>query len=425
MSQVTTNLAGGVTFVAPYGELDNFTFANTFLGPGTNDYGLWVSGDTWSINMSTSSGDFTLGKGNIAGIQMTCCFTLSDRMYIGGGNLITFSALSDVTGWEQQDVGAGFIGLMSQYGAQDGVLAMASYQGKLAVYGRRSVQIWNLNADPLQFSRSQTLTNTGTVASLSVQGLGDNDILALGDNGVWSVRVRDASNNAYTVDIGNAIQALLKDKFIQCDADDVAAVRTVGTTRAAACAVVDPTSNRYWLFLRDTIYVFSYFETLGILAWSTYLPTDSTGATFVPSKFVVYQGQVYARGTYANGTEGLIQYGGSNNNTYDATKARFEMPWLHNEQPATNKQATGVDALFDGMWTVKGSMDYLTSPVKFATITTSNKPTTQGPMFPYTATGTHFKLAAETTDVAHATSDGKSHPPSFSSFIFHYEEAGS
>jgi hypothetical protein len=162
------------------------------------------------------------------------------------------------------------------------------------------------------------------------------------------------------------------------------------------------------LFLKDTIYVFSGFPSSKIAAWSKYLATYNNAGVqtaFVPEKFVVYQGQIYARAGDA-----MFRYGGTDNNTYDNAVATAELPWLDVKSPSTRKVAKGLDVAMTGAWTLSAGMD-----PESGTLDTVFSGTTQSfdkGKVPWSSQGTHFKLKAITTGSTAAK---------LSSLIFKYE----
>lgn len=283
VNSTATGVVGGtytwdvltVTAVSDATANGDKTFSSsTASNPGTGQeefvsfYHAWAVGDSWAMEVVTSADDtVTLGKGRIAGTNFGSGFVHKERVFLPNGSQFNFSAVDDPTLFEQQNVGAGFIGFTSQYGAQDTVQSFADYQGRLATFGRRSIQIWTTDADPAQFILNQTLTNVGTMAPFSVQSLGELDVFFLSDTGVRSLRIRNSSLNAFVNDLGSPI-----DEIIQA----VLASLT-DAEKATACSVIEPDSNRYWLFLDDTIYVLSYFPENKIVAWSKYEPKYDTG----------------------------------------------------------------------------------------------------------------------------------------------------
>jgi hypothetical protein len=377
--------------------------------------GAWVAGETWTFEMSSTTGLFTIGLGQLGGLVPSCCLTLGDRTYIGQGIRFNLSSNGDPTLWEEQNSGASFIDYRSQYGAQDTIGALTSLQGRLAVLAARTIQIWGVNADPSQFSLVQVLDNIGTGAPLSVQQLGDYDVLFLDYTGIRSLRSRELTLNAFINDIGSSIDVLIQ-----------AAI--VGYDVSQSCGITDPQTKRYWCYINGSIYVLSYYVGLKIVAWSRYLPTyDLWGAeiiattgpdtsiitvvqgsyyhwtkrsaisltngtqtliadgyfqavagsvtvthphsptgpyddgavqlvtptTFTPVKFVINNGTVYCLAS--NGK--VYQYGGSNNTVYDTSQCTGEIPWLDGKRPELNKIGLRLDVAMDGMWQVEVGLD--------------------------------------------------------------------
>ena len=256
--------SGGVAPVAAFGQKTKVRFVGT-----------WVAGEKWTIPFTaTISGDFTLGAGNIAGNNTTCALKLRSRMYIGQESAFCLSAIDDVTLWEEQNAGAARIPYISQFGAQDSVVALAALQGRLTVFGTQSVQIWGVDADPNNLTLVQALDNTGARSMLSVKSIGDLDVLYLDSSGVRSLRAKEVTLNAFVNDIGTAIDLTIRQALIGYDATQ-------------ACAVVEPTTKQYWLYLNGTIYVLANYPESKIVAWSTYTATVET--TIQPDSPAVYE----------------------------------------------------------------------------------------------------------------------------------------
>jgi hypothetical protein len=289
----------------------------------------------------------------------------------------------------------------------DTVNAFSTYQGRLATFGRRSVQIWVTDADPAKFALQQTLDGLGTLASLSVKSIGALETLFLADAGVMSLRVRDSSLNAYTTDLGSAINDLI-----------VTAIRGIASSvLATSCGGIDPETRRYILYLNtgkpttDKIYCLSYFPMNKIIAWSTYDPVSSAGDTFVPQCFKTYNGQIYIRDATS-----VSLYGGTGGNTYDATLATWQLPYLagggKDEKPGTFKAAKGVDFVLTGSWIISAGMDPISGALEV--IDTISGATYDGGTIPFSANGTHFSLKGTSVSASGAT---------VSSAMLHYELA--
>lgn len=447
-----TNIPYQNTVVSPSGGV------NALTGVGM-DYQFTLSAFTTAAELTINLTDnltglqSQFGFGNVTGIVPTFLFAFNDKLYGLAGDSSYFSAIKDGASWNDPNgSGNGFIQMANYTSTPDVLKAVAPYQGQLAFIFRRFVQIWAVDPDPANYKKEQELQNIGTVAPESVNAIGDLDVIMLADNGFRSLRVRDASNNAVISDVGvpvdQAVQPLL--------------ASLTDAQKAAACGIVEPSSNRYWCYIPEPdgstgyIYVFSYFSGSQIAAWSRYLPsyqsaitapaaaytasqvtysgltvgaryawkpganevslTNGTqvltkegaftasattaviagsGATvaftgalsltveFIPTKFVVYNGQVYARAGDA-----LYQYGGADNLQYDNCGVTATTPYIDSGTPATRKQFTGIDAAFEGRWLVQAGADYTVGTYK--TVYDNNQPTFLYRNIPWTAVGTHY-----------------------------------
>lgn len=381
----------GVTAINPYGQRQQFLFGGSF-----------APGDSYTIAVATTQGNVTLGAGNMfvnttnniyTSPMPTVCFTYRERVYVGIGSQFNFCDNEDPTSWEEQAPGAGFVKYLSQYGSQDSITAFGQLQGRLAVFGSQTIQMWNTDADPANFSLVQpALDNTGTQWPETVQSLGDFDCLYLDINGVKSLRAKETTLNAY-VDDGVGVQI---ENFI---------IRVMQSGQVVqACGAVDPATKNYWLFLNGTIYVLS--RSLGgkIQAWSTYQPTDSNGVRFTPQKFVAFNNQLYCRSVEG----GMYSFGGLNGAQYDATTATVVLPYLDDKRPDTMKESQGVQAVMSGQWQVRVSADpsQANNPAGYHLVfqgaATLNPDSTKDSTYDtgwigYQDRGTHFSFMATTS----------------------------
>lgn len=439
--------------------------------------GTWALGDAYSLTLTevASGRSLTLGEGALTGAEPTFALTYKKKLYlIGGGQTMFFSALEEPTIFNDlNQAGNSFMDLSNEYGLADDLLAGVIYQGRMAVFARRSIQIVQVDPDPANYAVGQTLENIGTVNGASVRGMGDYDVLFCADSGVRSLRVRDSSNNAQVMDLGTPIDSLVQARLL-----------SVGT--ATMASIVEPISGRYWLAIGNLVYVFSYFPSSGIAAWSTYEPgavfaasssvygggpaewfvtwagltvgkaysfkrgatersyscvfthdgVDTTNAdvTFVatdtsatvtvtaasnpgglmatllelwtPEKFVVYNGQIYARST-----DGIIyRYGGTDNATYDSSPCTWETPWLDAREAATKKLGASVDAGLEGGWSIALGMDPVSG---ILTEVYHNTASSYGlGVVPSTMRGNHFKVRGQTYGATYAR---------FSTFALHFQ----
>lgn len=320
-SPFTTTFAGATASSAGWGSWDRIIFGNA---------ANWGLTSTWTIDVLSSDGPVTFGKGRIAGGDFICAITLNNRVYLGVGSSFAFSENNDPTLWEVQNPGAGKISIQNQAGFIDKVYGLSSFQGRLAVFGRYNISIWNIDADPNNFSRAQLLQNLGVIAPLSVQALGDLDVLFLDATGIRSLRAREVTLNATPSDIGTPI-----DKLIQA-----LLVSSSSTVQQAACAVVEPNEKRYWLGLNGYIFVLSYYPSSQITAWSTYdlpqvfgSPIASNEATnvFPAGGTLTYSLSTSAVYLYTKGNSTEIASGNPNPETVLTESGQFTPPFTHCE----------------------------------------------------------------------------------------------
>lgn len=452
---------GGVYGVAIHGPSVNSPSYGGNLNVTVTSTTIKVSATPTSLGLNALQ--LSIDAGNT---DPSFACSLGGKLYLANGTLINFSASFDATRWERQDTGAGFFESLDQNGSPGDTIALCPYQGKMAVFNRRSIAIWQVNADPAQYAQTQNLLNIGALAKLSVQPLGDLDVLFLSDTGIRSLRVRDNTLNAFVNDIGSPVDDFITSSLIA----------NTSTANASACAIVEPGSGRYWLHLNGTIYVLSYYPSLKITAWSTYTPTTITnmghpGSTdytyagltigrqyylkrgvkflaasqngniitqdaaggftavattlrvtsslgadltlttlyertpFTPVKFLSYNGQVYVLDSSNN----VYVYGGTNNNTYDGTVVTITSPWMDMKTPFMDKNSLKVNVAMAGPWVVSASMDPRADDLE-EVVPFSDDPqddetidsTFDEGSFAFSRVGTHFQFSAM-TNVQEAT----------------------
>lgn len=432
-------LSGGSATVAGEGSA-------TILTVGSSGSG-WAVGDTFTVIFTDTAtgGQTQVGAGNVTGLAPTYALTFNDKVYLLSGTGMYFSGVAAPTQFNDPNIaGNGYILMGNQNGTPENQVALATYQGYLAVIARRTTQIWAIDADPAQNARQQILPNIGTMAPLSVHNIGDRDVLLLADSGVRSIRPRVASQNAEVVDIGTPI-----DSFIQ-----TALVSLTETEKASCCGVVEPSANRYMLFVPGAsgatgkIYVLSSFPNSEIAAWTTYTPSYQVSITPTSKTFAVTAGQVYAwkpaaagdtltcgsvtlikqgiftapvgatsavvtgtaAGTlsrtdyfapekfstllgrvYCRAGDNVFLYGGSDNNTYDMCGVTARLPYLDIDSPCVQKDFRGVDTALEGDWNFAVSTDYATADFS-KNIYRNNASSFQRAKVPFNRRATHLAL---------------------------------
>lgn len=293
-----------------------------------------------------------------------------DKMYAVSGSLWHFSALSDPTGWQTADLGAGFINMSTQASGSEELTSMESYYGYMAIFSRKNIQVWLTDPDPELYTQFQIIRNTGTYAPRSVEAFGDGDVAYLSRNGVRALRARDSSNAAVVTELSAPIDSTI-----------IAYVASLTTTQQeAAVATLEPIDNRYWLAVGERIFVYSSFSGSRIAAWSEY------DVGFEVSDFAVLNDRVYARSG-----DTLYLYGGAANATYDDSEVVVEMPFLDGGTPATSKAFSAIDATVQGEWAVEVAYNP-ELPAQFDDVGIIWGPTWQRQAIGMQGQSTHFKM---------------------------------
>ena len=418
LQNTVTAFQGGVASTTGSGAVVQLAFGGT-----------WAAAEEFSLILTdTLSGLQTLiGAGNVTEFVPSFLLTFENKVYAMGGPSVYFSAINRPTIWNDPNAsGNGFVTMTNWYGTPEPIVAMAAYQGYAAFFSRRTIQIWQTDANPANWNLQQILTNIGIVAPLSAQPLGNLDVPFLSDTGIRSLRALNITLAAFINDIGSPIDALIQASLLAGTA----------TSNAAAVSVVEPLSDRYWLYLNGVIYVLSYYPSNKILAWSTYTPVDSDGNTMTITNFQVYNGQVWAYGTDSNGNPAAWQYGGANNNTYDKTQAKFQTGFLDAKTPGTIKQINAVDTVINAAqgslsltlpdsWTVAISTDPISAgdptqgidAAKFQTIYTNKTSSFDTGAQPASCQGSHISLYAQSNGDGNANAGG---PATFSEANIHF-----
>lgn len=337
---VTTNAplisSGGADHANAIAQVVTFTIGGTFEGQDV--YTITLNGVTAAVL-----------KGNAAGTA-TFVRTLGQKVYAANQSLMHFSgftgtpAVPDPTAWASTHTGAGFINMSTQDGGSSQLMGLAVYQNRMAVFSRRNVQIWTVDADNANNKQDQVLSNIGTRAPRTLGAFGDIDVFFLSESGVRSLRARDSSNMASTDDVGSAI-----------DGELLAFTHTLDEALVGqAVSMAEPFEGRYLLAVGPVVYVFSHFPGAKVSAWTTY-ELEELGADRVVTDWAVTNTQLVARVG-----DRLCLYGGLSAAEYDADQLfeyEVELPFLDAEIPTAKKAVEGLDVGAEGRWDVYLALD--------------------------------------------------------------------
>ena len=287
------------------------------------------------------------------------------------------SEIGDPADWTAANGNAGLRVLSNHSRGAEELVAIAPYFDNLAVFGLDVIQIWKTDPSPSNYSRVQILNNTGTISGKSVVEIGDSDVFYLSRSGIRSLRARDSSNSAHVGDIGNPIDTLILDVIM----NDIDSAKT-------AVGIVDPRDGRYLLAMGSKVYVFSYFPSSNISAWSVYEHgfTDSNGDVEPITAWAFDGTELLCRAG-----DKIFSLGGAKNNEYDSCQVTIQLPFLDAGKPATNKMWTGLDAVCSSDWLISVGTDP-TDITQYETAATVNKPTYGMGRVSLSSTSTHIAL---------------------------------
>lgn len=330
-SVVIDHTAGGVDAISAVAQVDTLTLGGTF----EQGDGFGVKAISGTANQVIEYfGNFAKPLGTA-----TCLRTLWRKVYVGMGPLIQFCKVNTATKWNvDTDPGAGFFNASTHIGGSESANAFAPYQGRGAIFSRRAIQLWTLQDDDTLNALDQVIENTGTRSPRTAIEFGGNDVFYLDDTGVRSLRARDASNNAFLSDVGVAIDRLVQE-WMRSGVSE--------SQIAGACAVVEPVDGRFMLAVGTRIYVYSYFFSSKVAAWTWYEPG------FTPTWMVRTKTRVYARGD----DNVLYLLGGQSGVEYDSCKVTAQLPFFSEGRPGTFKQFTGADIAATGTWSMQWFVD--------------------------------------------------------------------
>lgn len=330
-----SSFSGGVDSVAAQRQTVRYGFSGTFYP----NYNVQLV----ATPASDPSNPLYWGSSRVINTTPVSALTFKTKAHITSGSSLFFSGVNQPTKWGQNGTGAGFINMSNNNGGNEVLTGLALYQGQLAAFARRSVQVWGIDTDPANNRQGQVLSNTGALGQKSIVSVGEIDVFYLSDSGVRSLRARDSSNSAVVNDVGTPI-----DNLVLADLSGL-----TDAQKASCPSIIEPIDGRYWIAVGSKIYVFSYFPNSQVAAWSTYEPG------FSPEWFTTMNGRVYVRSGNM-----VYLYGGLSGNQYDNSEVEVVMPYLDGGKPAHNKTLMGLDMTVEGSWNVQIGMNPISTEAR-------------------------------------------------------------
>ena len=209
------------------GSWEFCNFNDKFYGVQDNHKPIYYDGTNW-MDLEDATG--YAAPGSVITFDPSCCVGSFGRLWVSG-----ISEANDVVYYSDTLIGhqfstgaAGYVDMKTVWGG-DQVVALESFMGKLVIFGKRNIAIYNSPDDPsaTAFQLDEVIAGIGCVARDSVQALGD-DIVFLSNSGVRSLQrtmikdkmpLTDLSLNIkdeITTHIVNADMSKVKGQYCLC-----------------------------------------------------------------------------------------------------------------------------------------------------------------------------------------------------------------
>lgn len=193
------------------------------------------------------------------------------KVFCGDDDIVRFSATSNPLDWSSES-NAGFLPTGMWTVGETICTALGLYRGNLVVFTASGMQVWQVDPDPLAMSNMDTVDGIGTSYPYAHASIAQ-DLYFTSHMGVRSVSVAAGSENMEAIDVGTAIDELVRDRVRQ---------------GVYAFAVYLPSLGQYWLILGDEAFVYSKSVASGVAAWSYYtFPWTIDYATVLDGKLYV------------------------------------------------------------------------------------------------------------------------------------------
>ena len=169
------------------GSWEFCNFNDKFYGVQDNHKPIYYDGTNW-MDLEDATG--YAAPGSVITFDPSCCVGSFGRLWVSG-----ISEANDVVYYSDTLIGhqfstgaAGYVDMKTVWGG-DQVVALESFMGKLVIFGKRNIAIYNSPDDPsaTAFQLDEVIAGIGCVARDSVQALGD-DIVFLSNSGVRSLQ---------------------------------------------------------------------------------------------------------------------------------------------------------------------------------------------------------------------------------------------
>lgn len=300
--------------------------ANDISGAVTDTSGRWKFVNLLDNCYGSGNGQIIkyTGTGNFAALATLGGHTPTNVLHAGFGRL--WSLHSDLqtiyySGLLSDDFGAASAGSIDMTNVwtdgTDKVTAISAYNGALVIFGERHIIMWTdgkgsaLGLDPTEIYVVDTIEGTGCLTDLSLQAIGETDLMFLSRNGVQSLArvIRDKSNPV--INLTKYIRtALLAD----VNTADLTQLRSAYSAKHGFYLLTMPDVPRTWVLSTKRFYQDDDGDRCAICTYWDLAPTAWS----------------YHRNTklYLGTTAGIGDYGVGTTDSGTAFRLIYESPWL-------------------------------------------------------------------------------------------------
>ena len=202
------------------GNWEFCNFNDKFYGVQASHLPIYYDGTDW-MDLEDASG-FSK-PGTVTTFNPTCCTGNFGRLWVAGvaeaNDVVYFS--DTLIGHKFNTGAAGSLDMKTVWGG-DEVVALASFMGKLVIFGKKNIAIYNDPWDPsaTSFQLNEVIEGVGCVARDSVQALGD-DIVFLSNSGIRSLSRTKIQDKMPLMDLSKNIKDEITTHITEADMDQV------------------------------------------------------------------------------------------------------------------------------------------------------------------------------------------------------------
>jgi hypothetical protein len=170
-------------------------------GTGTAVNTLYTVNTTTHTVTGTAIADANMPKSGLMVTAENRIYAISDD-----GQSVRFCAVGTPGDWTTAG-DAGFLPVAQHFSGSQRAYGLGMYQEKLAVFGDKSVQLWNIDPDPTAMSLDRVIGGIGTRHHKSIVSL-NGDTLFLSDTGVRSLTTPNNALFPTDIDLGLPVRSL-------------------------------------------------------------------------------------------------------------------------------------------------------------------------------------------------------------------------